>query len=248
MSLDVFTYADQQVRTVVIDGEPWFVATDVSAILGYRMASDMTRRLDEDEKGTHSMRTPGGSQNVTVISEPGLYAAILGSKVDGAKAFKRWITRDVIPQIRKTGSYGTPTGMTFEQMTAHVMDELARRIAETEARNAELEAPAAAWNDLACADGDVTITDAAKVLGRAGIASGQRKLHDWLHVNGWIFHKGGRWQAMQTAVNAGFLVEKISDYRHPSGERRVTTQIRVTPKGLERLRSLLTEARLEVVS
>ena len=68
-ALEVFQYDGAEVRTVVIDGEPWFVASDVARILGYRMASDMTRRLDDDEKGTHSTRTPGGDQEVTVVNE-----------------------------------------------------------------------------------------------------------------------------------------------------------------------------------
>ena len=84
-------------------GEPLFVASDVAKILGYRMASDMTRRLDPDEKGTRSVRTLGGTQDLTVINEPGLYTAILGSKVEGAREFKRWVTSEVLPSIRKHG-------------------------------------------------------------------------------------------------------------------------------------------------
>ena len=92
------TYENANVRvTTTEDGEPWFVASDVAGILGYRMASDMTRRLDPDEKGTRSVRTPGGIQEVSVINESGLYSAILGSKVEGAKAFKRWVTSEVLP-------------------------------------------------------------------------------------------------------------------------------------------------------
>ncbi len=73
MTLDVFTYADQQVRTVLIDGEPWFVAADVARILGYSATEAMTRSMDDDEKGLQVLHTPGGDQRVTVVSEPGLY-------------------------------------------------------------------------------------------------------------------------------------------------------------------------------
>lgn len=93
------------VRWLLVDGEPWFVAADVAVILGYRMASDATRRLDEDEKGTRSVRTPGGEQTVSVVNEPGLYSLVLGSKLPDAKRFKRWMTHEVLPSIRKTGSY-----------------------------------------------------------------------------------------------------------------------------------------------
>ena len=96
-----------QLRTVIMDGDgnPWFVAKDVANALGYRMASDMTRHLDDDEKGTRSVRTPGGSQEMAVISEAGLYSAVIRSDKPEAKAFKRWVTHEVLPAIRKTGGY-----------------------------------------------------------------------------------------------------------------------------------------------
>ena len=103
--LAIFRYEGADVRTILIDGEPWFVAADVARVLGYRMASDFTRRLDDDEKGTHSARTPGGVQDVSIISESGLYIAVIGSQTETARDFKRWITREVIPAIRKTGMY-----------------------------------------------------------------------------------------------------------------------------------------------
>ena len=107
-AVELFQYDGREVRTVTIDGEPWFVAADVARILGYRMASDMTRRLDSEDRGTHSARTTSGDQEMTVISEAGLYVAVIGSRVDGARAFKRWITHEVLPTIRRTGGYGNP--------------------------------------------------------------------------------------------------------------------------------------------
>lgn len=104
-----FTYEGSSVRLVTDDnGEPWFVASDIAKILGYREAYDMTRRLDADEKGPRSVRTPGGTQEMTTINEAGLYAAILGSKVEGARPFKRWVTHEVLPSIRRHGGYIDP--------------------------------------------------------------------------------------------------------------------------------------------
>lgn len=250
-ALSVFTYTDErQIRTVDREGEIWFVASDVSAILGYRDAHNLARRLDEDEKGTHSVSTPGGTQSVTVISEPGLYAAILGSQVDGATAFKRWVKHEVLPQIRRTGSYALPTAISFEDASADLVIAKAlvmaqAKIDEAAARVAELEAPAAAWNSLANADGDYTVSDAAKILARDGIATGRDKLYAWLEQQRWIFRRGGRWQAYQTAVNAGLLVERINPFTDPrtQEQRLAAPQIRVTPKGLERLRQRLSEQR-----
>ncbi len=96
------------IRTLMIDGEPWFVGRDVALALGYRMASDLVRRIDAEDRGTHLVRTQSGDQNMTVINESGLYVAILSSKLPSAKKFKRWITHEVLPAIRQTGSYTLP--------------------------------------------------------------------------------------------------------------------------------------------
>lgn len=98
-------YQNHPVRIVERDGETWFVAKDVSDILGYSASEAMTRRLDKDEKGTTICRTPSGDQEMLIISEAGLYQAILGSKKKEAKDFTRWVTHDVLPSIRKTGGY-----------------------------------------------------------------------------------------------------------------------------------------------
>lgn len=256
--VDLFRYQDAEVRVVVIDDEPWFVAADVASILDYRMASDMTRSLDPLDRGTRLMRTPSGPQDMAVISEGGLFQCIVqrqtGRMTDDTtreqvRAFQRWVTHEVLPAIRKTGAYGAPTGLTFEEMTAHVIAELNARIEAAHARAKELESPAAAWQGLASSEGDYTITDAAKVLARGGVATGQRKLYDWLDVHKWIFRRGGRWQAMQSAVNSGYLVERVTSYMDErTGERLLgDPQIRVTAKGLERLRDVMASQALEVV-
>lgn len=100
----VFQFQEStQLRVVTIDGEPWFVAADVCAALS--ITNEQTRRLDEDEKGLRSIQTPGGQQEMTVINESGLYSLILGSRKPEAKPFKKWVTSEVLPSIRKTGSY-----------------------------------------------------------------------------------------------------------------------------------------------
>jgi prophage antirepressor-like protein len=110
----VKVFDNHEVRTVIIRGEPWFVAKDVAEVLGYRMASDMTRRIDDDDKGTRLVRTPSGEQQVTIINESGLYASILGSNKAEAKSFKHWVTSEVLPSIRKTGRYEQRKGITAE--------------------------------------------------------------------------------------------------------------------------------------
>jgi prophage antirepressor-like protein len=101
----VFNYQGSQVRTVIKNGESWFVAKDVCDILKHSNSRVAVDRLDEDEKGVSKVYTPGGIQDMTVVNEAGLYSLVLTSNLPEAKAFKRWITHEVIPQIRKTGSY-----------------------------------------------------------------------------------------------------------------------------------------------
>ena len=104
--LKVFEKAEfGRVRVVECEGEPWFVAKDVCECLELTDVSKTISLLDDDEKGTNSIRTPGGEQQMLVISEPGLYSLILRSRKPEAKAFKRWVTHEVIPSIRKTGGY-----------------------------------------------------------------------------------------------------------------------------------------------
>lgn len=170
-----FTFQGADVRTLVIDGEPWWIASDVSSVLGYRMASDATRTLDEDEKGTHLVRTPGGDQNVTIVNEPGLYSLILRSRLDKAKAFKRWVTHEVIPSIRRTGSYSVaPQPPALPDLTtpqgvlalAERLTETARQLVEADARIKELEPKALVHDTLMAAqEGDLLVRQAAKAIG-----------------------------------------------------------------------------------
>lgn len=100
------------IRTVMVDGEPWFVAKDVCEALDITNSRDAVARLDDDEKGVVSTDTLGGTQELSAINEPGLYTLILGSRKPEAKAFRRWITHEVLPALRRTGRYGAPGSVT----------------------------------------------------------------------------------------------------------------------------------------
>ena len=132
----VFSYQGNQVRTIVIDGEPWFVAKDICEVLEIEQATRAVERLDEDEKGVSLIHTPGGNQEMLIVNEPGLYSLILGSRKPEAKAFKRWITHEVLPSIRQTGGYMVPAQpATLEDliiMQAQSVKELKAKVAEIE--------------------------------------------------------------------------------------------------------------------
>src|ERR1700732_4982163 len=102
----VFPETNKRVRVLIIDGAPWWVARDVCNVLEMERPDAALRGLDDDEKGAHSVSTPGGDQRMSVISESGLYSMILRSRKAEARAFKKWITSEVLPEIRRTGGYG----------------------------------------------------------------------------------------------------------------------------------------------
>lgn len=103
-----FAFDENPVRAVLLGDAPWFVANDVAKVLGYTQAPNMCRMLDEDEKGLHIVNTLGGEQSLTIVSESGLFAAILKSRRSEAKRFRRWVTGEVLPALRKNGHYAMP--------------------------------------------------------------------------------------------------------------------------------------------
>lgn len=100
-----YQFDEEPVRVVMIADDPWFVATDVARVLGHKRAPDMVRSLDDDEKGVHIVHTLGGEQQVSIISESGLYAAIFKSRQAEAQRFRKWVTSEVLPELRRTGRY-----------------------------------------------------------------------------------------------------------------------------------------------
>lgn len=116
--IKVFLFEDSKVRTVLINGEPWFVGKDVAGILGYSQTAKAIREhVDEEDKGVSVLDTPGGKQNMAIINESGLYSLILSSKLPTSKCFKRWVTNEVLPSIRRHGAYATPE--TIESILAN---------------------------------------------------------------------------------------------------------------------------------
>lgn len=239
--LSVFRREGVDLRVLSIDGEPWFVAADIASALGYRMASDMTRRLDAEDKGTQSVRTLGGEQVMAVVSEPGLYVAVLGSQVPGARDFQRWVTHEVLPSIRKTGHYEVAVE-SDDEIVARALQITSRRVEQLTAELAVAAPRAEAWDAIASAEGDYSVGDAAKILARAGIPTGPQRLFAQLQIIKWTYRGlDGAWRAYAERVEKGYLAQKLQFHYHPgSGERVIDPpQVRVTVKGLERLRQRL---------
>jgi len=158
----VFDYEGAQVRTVIRDGQPWFVAKDVCNILEITNSRDAVARLDEDEKGVVSTDTPGGSQQLQAVTESGLYVLVLSSRKQEAKSFKRWVTHDVLPQIRQTGTYNLIPKTLPEALRAYA-NEVERRQA-LEAENLKMLPKAEFHDRVVATEGEMTMEAAAKEL------------------------------------------------------------------------------------
>lgn len=235
-----FPDTGQPVRILMVDDEPWWVARDVADVLGYRTANDATRCLDDDEKGTHTVRTPGGDQQMVTVSEAGLYSLILRSRRPQARAFKRWVTHEVLPTLRRTGQYSPPRAEPTKLELARDLVAALELREQLERRNAELEPSATAWDTLAAdSTGDYSVREAAQILNRApGIHTGQNRLFTTLRELGWIDRHGTPYQ---THVDNGRLVRRVRNYPHPrTGEPVLTSQVRITPTGLAALHTRLT--------
>lgn len=234
--LEVFQYAEQQVRTFDIDGEPWFVLADICAVLDIANPRNVAARLDEDEKGVRPLDTPGGVQSVTVVNESGMYQVVLRSDKPEAKQFRWWVTHEVLPSIRRTGAYVVETP---EQLMSRALVTAQGIIAAKDQQITALAPRAEAWDELASAEGDYSVADAAKILARAGVKTGPQRLFDQLAGIRWV-HRAhdGKWRAYAAAVDSGYLTEKPQSHYHPRTSELIldAPQVRVTIRGLERLR------------
>lgn len=258
-----FEFEHNQVRVLADGNAVMFVATDIAKTLGYRDAANLTRTLDSDEKGTYEVSTPrGGVQNMTVITESGLYRAILnrelgyldGEQKEFVKRFQRWVTHEVLPTIRKHGIYATET--TIDQILAdpdfgirlltELKEERAKRI-EAENHVKELEPKAKALDDFTNVPDTLLVRDAAKLLSNAGTPIGEKELREWLSQHDWIYRHAGTWWAASEHVKAGHLamVESKSHGRHKDGSTfAFAPTVKITRKGLVLLHTRLGETRL----
>ncbi|WP_339192008.1 BRO family protein [Paenibacillus sp. FSL E2-0230] len=165
----VFTYESAEVRTVMVEGEPWFVAKDVCAVLEVGNPSQALTRLDEDERNTIILNEGiRGNPNATIVNESGLYSLILGSRKPEARAFKRWITHEVIPSIRKTGMYATDALLDDPDLLLKTVTRLAeerRARLAAEAQIVTMAPKVEAFDTFIDADGTMTVDQVAKLLG-----------------------------------------------------------------------------------
>lgn len=242
--VSVFNFNQNEVRTVVRDdGELWFVASDVANALDYPSAPQMTRNLDDDEKGMHNLYTLGGSQQMLIINESGIYSAILKSRKPEAKQFKKWVTSEVLPSIRKNSGYIVGQEVDSPEILMAKALQVANNILESKTKELEaatakvelLEPKANALDTLANAEGTVTLDQAAKLLG----VQPKKFLNPWLENNGWCFRRSGELNPHQDKINKKYMIAVYRTYQGNSGEQHTRVQTRITSLGMTHLTSEL---------
>lgn len=233
MELQTFNFDTLPVRVVMDGDQPWFVAVDVALILGYRNSPDATRLLDADEKGTHIVHTPGGAQEMTTISESGLFNLVLRSRRPEARPFRRWVTGEVLPAIRTTGTYtaGLPAVPQSLPEALRLAADLAEQREQLLSENALLAPKAQVYDALIAADGTYAVGDAAKILGTGELRLFRTLRERQVLMDGARSGAGHHNLPYQRFLDAGYFV--VVTRPRPGGEAgRVTQTTRVTARGL----------------
>jgi anti-repressor protein len=238
--MQVFSYEGNEVRTVQRDSEIWWVLKDVCAVLEITNSRMVADRLEDDEKGVSIADTLGGKQELTVISESGLYNVILLSRKPEAKKFKHWVTHEVLPSIRKHGAYMTPAKLeelmndpdAWIKVLTALKDERAAK--ERLMLQAESDKPKVVFADaVSVSEGTILIGELAKILKGNGIEIGQNRLFERLRQDGYLIkRKGTDYNApTQRAMELGLFKVKETAITHSDGHVTISKTTKVTGKG-----------------
>lgn len=230
-----------QVRTVMVKNEPWFVGKDVAEALGYSNTRDaMAKHVDVEDKGVAKCDTPSGNQEMTVINESGLYSLVLSSKLPTAKKFKRWVTGEVIPAIRKHGAYMTEDALEKAITEPDFLIRLANELKKEKAarlaaeQQIEMDRPKTIFADAVSASHtSILVGEMAKILRGNGVEIGQKRFFDWLRENGYLIRRKGTDYNMPTqrAMELGLFEIKEGSYVNGSGVNIITKTPKITGKG-----------------
>lgn len=227
-----------EIRTIIKDGEPWFVAKDISGILGYSETNRMTSRLDEDE--TISTRLVGMNMNSTLINESGLYNAVLGSNKLEAKKFKKWVTAEVLPSIRKHGTYMTDNTIEKALTDPDFLIKLATNLKEEKLKRVAaenklvLQQPKVIFADaVSTSHTSILVGDLAKILKQNGIEVGAKRLFEHLRKDGYLIKRKGTDYNMPTQKSMELNLFEIKEtaISHADGHTSISKTPKITGTG-----------------
>lgn len=227
--LQLFNFENNQVRTLLINDEPWFVGKDVAQILGYSNPNKAIRdHVDEEDKLTERFVLSGQNREAIVINESGVYALVFSSKLPSAKRFKHWVTSEVLPQIRKTGSYASPQ-LTGEELMAKALIE-ANSVLARQSKQLEEQKPKVLFADSVIASkGSILIRELAKLIKQNGYDIGEKKLYRWLREKGYICKNST--EPTQMAMNLGLFEIVVRTIERGDAPPKATRTTKVTGKG-----------------
>lgn len=227
-----------QIRTTVIHDEPWFVGKDVAEALGYSNTRDaLSKHVDNDDKNTVAIHDGNarGNPNQTIINESGLYSLILCSKLPSAKQFKRWVTSEVLPSIRKTGGYlSGQEDMNDDELIAKALDVAHRRIAEKERQIKAMKPKALFADAVATSKHSILVGEMAKILKQNGVEGmGQNRFFIWLRENHYLIEgkRSDRNMPTQRSIELGLFEIKETVITHSDGHVTVSKTPKITGKG-----------------
>lgn len=222
------------VRTLVIDNEPWFVGKDVAEALGYEKPTDTVRkRVDEYDRGISKMETPSGKQNMVIINESGLYSLVLSSKLPSAKKFKRWVTSEVLPALRKTGQYQVKE-LSGQELMAKALIEAQSVLAAKDKVIEEMKPKASYYDVILNCKGLLATSVIAKDYGWSAI-----RLNEYLHKKGIQFKQGKTWLLYQKYATEGYASTKTHEHLGNDGTNHANVHTYWTQKGRRFIYDLL---------
>ena len=222
-----------QIRALVdSQGAPAFVAKDVCLALGIGKYRDAVSTIDDDERGSVLVDTPGGRQQMTTVTEPGFYKLVMRSRKPEAKAFQRWVTHEVLPALRRDGGYMVARDETPEQTMARAVLLAQATIDRQRDRIAELEPKALFADAVAASDGTCLVGELAKMMRQNGVEVGQRRLFARLREDGYLGKSGSNTNVpTQRAMEMGLFRIKETAVTHSDGHVTLSRTPKVTGKG-----------------
>lgn len=232
--VQLFNFESHEVRSLLLNNEPWFVGKDVAEALGYSKARNaIATHIDsEDKKDAPIQGTLGGVQEMTVINESGLYSLVLSSKLPSAKKFKRWVTSKVLPALRKTGQYQVKE-LSGSELMAKALIEAQSVLAAKDKVIEEMKPKVVFADAVATSHTSILVGELAKILKQNGIDMGQKRLFAWLREKGYLIKRQGTDYNMPTqkAMDLGLFEIKEGSYVNGSGVNITTKTPKVTGKG-----------------
>ena len=232
--VQLFNFESHEVRSLLLNNEPWFVGKDVAEALGYSKARNaIATHIDsEDKKDAPIQGTLGGVQEMTVINESGLYSLVLSSKLPSAKKFKRWVTSEVLPALRKTGQYQVKE-LSGSELMARALIEAQNVLAAKDKQIEEMKPKVVFADAVATSHTSILVGELAKILKQNGIEMGQKRLFAWLREKGFLIKRKGTDYNMPTqkAMELGLFEIKEGSYVNGSGVNITTKTPKVTGKG-----------------